>query len=338
MARELLRGYLQLAAGLGELTRSRAVELAGGLLDLDSMGSATGKVTDAVTGLADELMSASSINRKAVSELVRREVESVVSRLGLVSAADLEEAKQQVRRLQSEVAQLTRGRPRGTAAAATEDDGGEQTGSAKDRGAKKSAAKKVLRQATKKAAAASASVPGPVDLAQPGDADGPGHRGGRPAGTAATGSPAAPPATRTAAARRRTPTSKRSARKPSAPAAGEPVAKKSVARKSVAKKSVANRSSAQKSSATKRSAAKKSTSAPTAADETAGTTTADTRGDGSGVDQITVPDGRSSGSKLSQTRPDSLDGSDGSGRSPDVDGVDADSLHSGTAADSDGST
>jgi len=106
MARDILRGYLQLASGIGELTRARAVEAAGGLLDHYSVGTGAGKVSDRVTALADELMAASSMNRNHIRELVRREVDAAVSRLGLVSATEGEQARAQVTRLQAQVAQL----------------------------------------------------------------------------------------------------------------------------------------------------------------------------------------------------------------------------------------
>lgn len=106
MARDILRGYLQLASGIGELTRARAVEAAGGLLDHYSVGAGAGKVSDRVTALADELMAASSMNRNHIRELVRREVDAAVSRLGLVSATEVEQARAQVTRLQAQVAQL----------------------------------------------------------------------------------------------------------------------------------------------------------------------------------------------------------------------------------------
>ncbi len=106
MARDILRGYLQLASGIGELTRARAVEAAGGLLDHYSVGTGAGKVSDRVTALADELMAASSMNRNHIRELVRREVDAAVTRLGLVSATEVEQARAQVTRLQAQVAQL----------------------------------------------------------------------------------------------------------------------------------------------------------------------------------------------------------------------------------------
>ena len=55
MAFESVRGYVQLASGLGELTRARALEAAQGLLALPSMAGNTGKVAGQVGALAEEI-------------------------------------------------------------------------------------------------------------------------------------------------------------------------------------------------------------------------------------------------------------------------------------------
>ena len=105
MAFESVRGYVQLASGLGELTRARALEAAQGLLSLPAVAS-TGRVAGQVTSLADELLAAATTNRENLTALVRSEVESALSRMGLVPAAELEVAQAQVTRLSAELAHL----------------------------------------------------------------------------------------------------------------------------------------------------------------------------------------------------------------------------------------
>src|SRR6478672_3664819 len=105
MAFESVRGYVQLASGLGELTKARALEAAQGLLSLPGVTS-TGKVAGQVTSLADELLAAATTNRENVTALVRSEVEAALSRMGLVPAAELEVVQAQVTRLRAELAHL----------------------------------------------------------------------------------------------------------------------------------------------------------------------------------------------------------------------------------------
>src|SRR6478672_6675338 len=108
MAFESVRGYVQLASGLGELTKARALEAAQGLLSLPGVTS-TGKVAGQVTTLADELLAAATTNRENLTTLVRSEVEAAMSRLGLVPVAELEAAQAQVTRLRAELAQVRLG-------------------------------------------------------------------------------------------------------------------------------------------------------------------------------------------------------------------------------------
>src|SRR3954470_94754 len=106
MAFESVRGYVQLASGLGELTRARALEAAQGLLALPSMAGTTGKMAGQVGAVAEEILAAALANRENLTALVRGEVDVAVSRLGLVPAADLEGARDEVARLRAEVSRL----------------------------------------------------------------------------------------------------------------------------------------------------------------------------------------------------------------------------------------
>ena len=94
MVFESVRGYVQLASGLSELTRARATEAARGLLSLQVSGVETGsKLAVQVSALAEELLAAATANRHNLTVLVRSEVDAAVNRIGLVSAEQLHEAQ-----------------------------------------------------------------------------------------------------------------------------------------------------------------------------------------------------------------------------------------------------
>ena len=145
MSFESFRGYVQLASGLGELTRARAMEAAQGLMSMPGVSVATGKFAVQVGALAEELLVAATTNREHLTTLVRGEVDAAVTRLGLVPAEKLEEAQAEAARLRAEVAALRSASARSSA------------GTAKKAAAKKTAAKKTAakKAAAKKAAATS---------------------------------------------------------------------------------------------------------------------------------------------------------------------------------------
>jgi len=147
MVFESVRGYVQLASGLSELTRARATEAAHGLLSLQGSGLATGsKLAVQVSALAEELLVAATTNRHNLTALVRSEVDAAVTRLGLVSAEKLAESQAETVRLRAEVADLRSASSRATAAKKTT--------------AKKTTAKKttVGKTAAKKTAAKKTTV------------------------------------------------------------------------------------------------------------------------------------------------------------------------------------
>lgn len=155
MVFESVRGYLEIASGLTELTRARAMEAARGLLSLPAAGVATGsKVAIQVGALADELMAAAAANRSNLAELVQSEVDVAVTRLGLVSAHKLEQAQAEAAMLRVEVGLL-----RGAAAYPDDVDGWAPTPAAPTAPVKEPAAprgigtkKAATRRAAKKAA------------------------------------------------------------------------------------------------------------------------------------------------------------------------------------------
>jgi len=107
MGFESVRAYVQLASGLSDLTRARAIEAAQGLLSLPAAGIATGtKMASQASVLADELLAAAAANRSNLQTLVRSEVEVAITRLGLVPVQKLEEAQAEAAELREEVATL----------------------------------------------------------------------------------------------------------------------------------------------------------------------------------------------------------------------------------------
>jgi hypothetical protein len=116
MSFESVRPYVQLASGLSDLTRARAMEAAQGLLSLPAVGIATGtKMASQAVELADELLATAAANRSNVTTLVRGEVDVAISRLGLVPVQKLQEVQAEAARLRAENAQLRSAASTGTA-------------------------------------------------------------------------------------------------------------------------------------------------------------------------------------------------------------------------------
>jgi polyhydroxyalkanoate synthesis regulator phasin len=106
---EGLRGYLQLASGLTDVTRERARAAARALVAQGEAGVEAvvpGSVRSQVSGLTDDLMATSKANRDLLVNLVRGEVERSVARLGLVSADQLAAAERRAKGLQLRVSEL----------------------------------------------------------------------------------------------------------------------------------------------------------------------------------------------------------------------------------------
>ena len=104
-----LRGYLQLAIGLTEVSRERAREAA--RLLVAQGGTSVGAVVPdtvrvQVISLTDDLLATSRTNRNLLLSVVRGEVERTVARLGLVSAQDLTTAGRRLDRVERRVTDL----------------------------------------------------------------------------------------------------------------------------------------------------------------------------------------------------------------------------------------
>ena len=105
MAFESVRSYIQLANGLGEMTRARAMEAAQGLLALPGADEVTRRAVQAST-LADQLLEAAKANRASLLALVQSEVESALRHADVARVGDLESARAALSGLAKEVAEL----------------------------------------------------------------------------------------------------------------------------------------------------------------------------------------------------------------------------------------
>jgi BMFP domain-containing protein YqiC len=248
MAFEYVRGYVQLASGLGELTKARATEAAQGLLSLPGAGE-VGKRAMQVTEIADQLLEAARANRESLVALIRSEVESSLGRSDVVRLADFDRARTALAALTREVDDLR-------ASLMAE------------------ASRSPLGRAIPGVGrSAEATVPAPVSpLAETTASARPTTR------SAASGASAANPTTGKKAAAR--PTRKTAAQKT---AAQKTAAKKSTAKKSTAKKTAATKSTATKSTATKSTARKSAAAKTPAKKSTAKKSTAQNTANGNGT-------------------------------------------------------
>jgi polyhydroxyalkanoate synthesis regulator phasin len=104
-----LRGYLQLANGLTDVTRERARAVAKALVAQGEarVGAVVPTSVQAqVSTLTEDLLATSKANRHLLVNLVRSEVERSVARLGLASAQELDAAARRAKGLERRVAEL----------------------------------------------------------------------------------------------------------------------------------------------------------------------------------------------------------------------------------------
>lgn len=225
MARDALRGYLQLVSGLGDLTRAKATEAADALLSLSSWVSTP--VATQVASLADEIMAAAAANRDSLTALVRAEVESALAHALVAPAGELDRARLAMVRLSRELEEV-RGQVLGSPTLRTVTDSG---------------------SAAIAAMSAQLGLGGRRDVVEPSRTDGR-EREQRPA-QGATGSPGSARSSRGEGARAAT----------TAPAKRSAPARRAVPKKTVTKKAAA----ATRATPTRKTAAKKATPAKTTA-------------------------------------------------------------------------
>jgi hypothetical protein len=87
---DMMKGYLQLAAGLGEMSRRKAMDAARELVEGSPVAGLRGgtptspdAVAAQVAAVADELMALGRQNRRLLAQIVRTETEAVLSTLGV---------------------------------------------------------------------------------------------------------------------------------------------------------------------------------------------------------------------------------------------------------------
>ena len=244
MAFESVRSYVQLASGLGEMTKARALEAAQGLLALPGADEVTRRAVQAST-LADQLLEAAKANRDNLVALVQSEVEAALKRADVARLADVEAARTSLAALTREIADL-----RSTVLAA-----GVSAVSTASRTPLGGLGRPTTGAVSTRTARMAEEAADRLGVAEVGEAVA--------SGTTAGGATTRAGAPRSAASKS---AAKKSPAKKSA-------AKKSAAKKSAAKKATATTSAAKKATATKsaakKSAAKKSASTQSAAKATA---------------------------------------------------------------------
>ena len=106
MAMEGLRGYVQLASGLADMSRAKAMEAASALLSLYSglAGGSSGRNVQ-VQDLAEELLAAAAANRRSLVALVRGEVERAIAN-SPIPPDELDRARAAVAKLSADVEEL----------------------------------------------------------------------------------------------------------------------------------------------------------------------------------------------------------------------------------------
>ncbi|MFI6830105.1 MULTISPECIES: polyhydroxyalkanoate synthesis protein PhaF [unclassified Kribbella] len=143
MVLDALRGYVQLASGLTEVTRQRAQAAAKALLQQTGADTLTTGLTSKVSELTDEIVATSKSNRQLLQAIVSNEVEGAVARLGFVRSEEVAGLTRRVQKLERELAEERAAGPAGDVAV-----------HAPKHPAKKSAAKKAAKKAAAKKAAA----------------------------------------------------------------------------------------------------------------------------------------------------------------------------------------
>lgn len=172
MVMDALRGYVQLANGLTEVTKHRAQQAAKALLQQTGADALTAGVTTKVSDLAEEIVATSKSNRQLLQAIVANEVEGAVARLGFVRSEEVAALSRRVDGLERELSEANDALVAATAAPAAAGVATSVAGAkpaakkaavktppvkkavAKKTAAKKSAAKKTVAKKTAKKAPA----------------------------------------------------------------------------------------------------------------------------------------------------------------------------------------
>ena len=147
-----LRGYIQLANGLTDVTRERARAAARALVAQGGAVVPT-SVQAQVSTVTEDLLATSKANRNLLVNLVRGEVERSVARMGLVSTKDMAAAERRATGLERRVAELEEELSRSTTARKAANT------RARKATAKKTAAKKTAKKTATTTAATETAAP-----------------------------------------------------------------------------------------------------------------------------------------------------------------------------------
>ena len=101
MVLDALRGYVQLASGLTEVTKEKAQTAAKALLQQTGADALTSRASE----LADEIVATSKSNRQLLQAIVANEVEGAVARLGFVRSEEVAALTRRVKALETELAE-----------------------------------------------------------------------------------------------------------------------------------------------------------------------------------------------------------------------------------------
>ncbi len=102
-----VRGYLQLATGLTEVTANKAKEVAMSLVGQGfTLSTKAPDVVGQVQELADDLVSTSKNNREMLVAMIRSEVDRAVGRMGFVREDELAALRRHVQRLEQQLDEL----------------------------------------------------------------------------------------------------------------------------------------------------------------------------------------------------------------------------------------
>jgi polyhydroxyalkanoate synthesis regulator phasin len=105
VAFESVRSYVQLASGLGEMTKAKAMDAAQGLLALPGADEVTRRAVQAST-LADQLLEAARANRANLLSLIQGEVESALKKADVARVADVDAARAALTTVTKEISDL----------------------------------------------------------------------------------------------------------------------------------------------------------------------------------------------------------------------------------------
>jgi hypothetical protein len=100
---DAMKGYLQIASGITEVTVARARDVASAII-AQSVGNNADDMVEGVQQLAEELLTTGKDNREMLVQLVRMEVDRAVGKMGFVREDELASLRRHVDTLESELA------------------------------------------------------------------------------------------------------------------------------------------------------------------------------------------------------------------------------------------